>query len=108
MIKRYIKILLTTLFLVTILLVIIKEFKKSVHEIRGEYTKKQSVNSSINGQKPVYNTPDIELNEIDENKHSWIAIDRKDSYNNELQLYSRDNVTFDEDSIVIISKRNYR
>lgn len=39
MIKRYIKILLTTLFLVTILLVIIKEFKKSVHEIRGEYTK---------------------------------------------------------------------
>jgi beta-glucanase (GH16 family) len=105
MIKRYIKILLTTLFLVTILLVIIKEFKKSVHEIRGEYTKKQSVNSSINGQKPIYNTPDIELNEIDENKHSWIAIDRKDSYNNELQLYSRDNVTFDEDSIVIISKK---
>jgi len=38
-------------------------------------------------------------------RECWITIERKDSYNNELQYYSRDNVYIDGDIIEIISKK---
>lgn len=39
------------------------------------------------------------------NNKLWIAIERKESYNNELQYYSKENVTINDNELIIISKK---
>ncbi|GAA0720943.1 hypothetical protein GCM10008905_10750 [Clostridium malenominatum] len=42
---------------------------------------------------------------IDKSNVLWTAIERKESYNNELQYYCKENVTINDNEIIIISKK---
>ncbi|MDR7855961.1 glycoside hydrolase family 16 protein [Tissierella sp.] len=112
MFRKYIKTTLISLLLVVILLVLMKEFKNSIQQIRVIDKENQNEEIITKVQKPNIDLPEIFVDEtehIDKDKiESWIAIDREEKYNNELQSYSKDNVFFDKDIIVISSTKENR
>jgi len=94
-----IKKLILLAFLVVLLLIFIRLMIEYISQI-----KKESENIKADKVKNEYLFPSSWRSHRDIREH-WIPIERKDSYNNELQYYSRDNVYFDKASIEIISRK---
>jgi beta-glucanase (GH16 family) len=117
------KILLITFF-VLIFFISYIELKMNWQDMKVRYTVNQSKNHQINGQKNqdseeakadnfsiIENETSEKLQDEDKQKinlNNWISIERKDSYNNELQFYSKDNVVINEDIIEITSRKESR
>jgi beta-glucanase (GH16 family) len=66
-----------------------------------------SPDSAWESEDEVPVTVDIVNNteKLDERNVLWKAVERKENYNNELQYYSKENVTINDDEITIISKK---
>jgi len=87
------------IFMIMLLFILITQLMDNITKI-----KQQSENIKIEKVNHEYEfTSNWRLHR--DIREYWIPIERKDSYNNELQYYSRDNVFFDEDAIEIISKK---
>ncbi len=98
--KRALRKIISILFFISILLISYLELKNKIQEIKMEYTNRQIIEMKTNVKEPE--------NGLKNSSVYWKAIERKDSYNNELQFYSTDNVVIKEDTIEIISKRETR
>lgn len=70
----------------------------------NEDTQKNSVHNN-NFSKTDNIEYDNEYPSVNEELELWSSIERKDSYNNELQYYSKDNVLFNNNEITIVSKK---
>jgi len=90
--------ILSTIFLVSILFVFLLGLKNNIQQIKEENIGDKL--TEMNEYKP--------QNEQESSMVLWKAVERKDSYNNELQLYSKDNAVFNGDTIEIISKKEER
>jgi len=87
--------ILSAIFLVSILFVFLLELNNNIMQIKEESIGDKA--AEMNEYKP--------QNEQKNNTVLWEAVERKDSYNNELQFYSKANVVFNGDTIEIISKK---
>lgn len=114
--KRTLKKILLMVFLVSVIFICYKEFKNSFQQIKGEYIKNPTEDNIIkheyqnNDDSENTDIPQTLPNQNEQNSitSNWKPIERKDSYNNELQFYSKDNVVIKEDTIEITSKKETR
>lgn len=86
-------------FLVVMSLIFITQLINNIAKIKheSENTRTEKVKNEYKFASSWRSHQDI--------REYWIPIDRKDSYNNELQYYCRDNVYFNGDVIEIISRK---
>jgi beta-glucanase (GH16 family) len=96
--KKTYKNIIPMLFLLIIAFVFFIELKNNIRQIKDEAVENQL--NEINGYKS--------QGEQKNNVVFWEAIERKDSYNNELQFYSKDNAVIEGNIIKIISKKEKR
>ncbi|WP_069649014.1 glycoside hydrolase family 16 protein [Caloranaerobacter ferrireducens] len=116
MYKRTFKSFFSTLLislLLSILFALCFELKNDLQLIKVKNIKNQTKKINIIKQKHQNNA---DINNFDirkplnqnmqqSSKDNWVAIERKDSYNNELQFYSKNNVFIKGNTIEIISKK---
>lgn len=117
--QRSLKKLLPIVILVSILFATYIELKNNIQQIKTENMKYQLKETSNNVQEPNnYEKIDkTEMNNIkilkkiirEKEQKKWIgnwkSVERKDSYNNELQFYSKDNVVIKGNTIDITSRK---
>ncbi|MBS4539373.1 glycoside hydrolase family 16 protein [Clostridium sp. D2Q-11] len=106
------------IFLISIVFVSCKELRINLKKIKSAYKSKENMGSidiEYSNKKPdlkfkkSYDTSGFKkLIKEKYNNSDWIPVERKDSYNNELQLYSEDNVTLTDNIITITSKKEYK
>lgn len=107
--KRLCKKNLPILFLVSILFALSIDLRHSINQIKARHgSKATTINKQETENENKYvNIPKklLDQNQLKYSIDSWKSVERKDSYNNELQFYSKDNVVIKEDTIEIISKK---
>lgn len=102
--KKPLGIILLVIFLIIIYLVFHIKFKTDKQCVKVKYMPKQVGKIDINTEEhKSKNLPS--QNEEESNKDDWKSIERQESYNNELQYYSKDNVVINGDIIEITSKK---
>jgi len=116
---RTMKKLVLLFFLGVVIFVSIIELKNNIEKIRMEYGENQRKETKLTQHKVPDNgnmknddvksidLPTREMNSPKEEKEDdyWRAIEREESYNNELQHYSKDNVVIKGDTIEITSRK---
>jgi beta-glucanase (GH16 family) len=78
--------------------------KRSFANANSQKNKEQKQKANVevmSGYSSVYPTTTCES----QNNKNWIAIDRKDNYNEELQYYCKQNVEFDNGGIVLYARK---
>lgn len=117
--KREHKRIFLVVFLISIFLISYIELKNNIQQIKGQYTENQNNETNLITHESQNNIkidnfdtqneetlqPILDQNEKENSMNLWKVIERKDSYNNELQFYSKDNVVIDGDTVEIISKK---
>lgn len=109
------------LFSLSIFFICFVVLNSNLRKLRNEYFKKQTIETNnsrlaslIDSKTDNYfenkklNLSLKKENEIEKTLNNWISIERKDSYNNELQYYSKDNVVINGDIIEITSKNDIK
>jgi beta-glucanase (GH16 family) len=119
---KKLKTLLPLLVLAAMILLIYRESKNYMEQIRPEPVQVQPEENRVSdgerSRSEVMNEYDrycsdlqkklARERELKDSRIFWKPINRKDSYNNELQFYSSDNVIIKEDSIGITSRKEER
>ncbi len=117
--QRSLKKLLPILILVSIIFVTYIELKNNIQQIKTEHMRGQLKETSNSGQESNSNEEIDEFdiksintfkkvireNERKNNKDFWESVEREESYNNELQFYSKNNVIIKGNTIEITSKK---
>jgi len=107
-------------FLIGLLAITLIEVNTNIQQIRLHSIENQPKEINVSGKHTLATVKsDISTDEYTRNKmmerysseqyrSPWSAIERRISYNNELQLYSKDNVVIKGDMIEIISKKEQK
>lgn len=104
--KVSLKKILSIAFLAILLFILIKELQNNIVLIKQEFIKGQTEEvSECEVKIKEVNKGITEQNQQEKSIEHWISVERKDSYNNELQYYSKDNVVIDGNAIEIVSKK---
>lgn len=116
--KKNLNMIILILFIISILFISYIELKDSLYQIKAEYIKKQTLKIITSKQETKYineldfvdikNISSLKLtdqNEPENNINHWKSIERKNSYNKELQFYSNDNVMIKGNIIEITSRK---
>jgi len=96
--KGMLKAIFPIVFLIFILFMFFDESKKAIQQIKEE---RKNIEYTEANRAAAHDEQEYD-------KALWKPVERKDSYNNELQFYSKDNVVINGDIIEITSKKEKR